>query len=65
MRTTLPLPVLDLEAIRQWADHPLPTDRSKWPALMNQIRSDVIACCDHIDELEQQLKAIGTPGGAA
>ena len=45
----------DLEAVRQWADYPLPVERDKWPALVNQIRSDVSACCDYIEELEAKL----------
>jgi hypothetical protein len=47
--------VFDLEAVRQWADYPLPVERDRWPALLNQIRSDVVACCDYIDELERKL----------
>lgn len=45
----------DMEAVREWEDYELPTDRGKWPALMNQIRSDVSACCDYIEDLEQKL----------
>lgn len=47
--------VFDIAAVRQWQDFPLPADRDKWPALLNQIRADVIACCDRIDELEGRL----------
>lgn len=48
----------DLEAVRQWEDYPLPADREKWPALLNQIRSDVVALCDYVEELEAKLAAV-------
>lgn len=44
-------PVFDLDALRQWQDFPLPADRDRWPALLNQIRGDVAAAVEFIDEL--------------
>jgi hypothetical protein len=46
----------DLEAVRQWEDFPLPADRDKWPALMNQIRSDVSTLCDYVVELATEAE---------
>lgn len=43
--------VFDLDALRQWQDFPLPADRERWPALMNQMRTDMAAAVGLIDEL--------------
>jgi len=48
----------DMAAMRSWADAPLPTERDKWPALVNQVRADIECCCDRIVELEEQLAVL-------
>ena len=45
----------DMRAMREWADVPLPSDRDRWPALVNQVRADIEYCCDRIEELEAEL----------
>ena len=47
--------VFDMRAMREWADVPLPSDRDRWPALVNQVRADIEYCCDRIEELEAEL----------
>lgn len=45
--------VLDIEAMRHWEETPIPTgDDPKRFALWNQIRSDLAAALDRIEELE-------------
>lgn len=46
----------EMEAMRQWADMVLPTDRDRWPAIINEIRENIEWCCDYIVELEDRLR---------
>lgn len=45
----------DTDALEQWANFELPSDRDKWPMYMNQMRSDMASAVEQIRELEAAL----------
>ena len=49
-------PRADVAAMREWAHLVLPTDRDRWPAIINGVRSDLEWCLDYIVELEDKLR---------
>lgn len=42
----------DTVAVREWAGVPMPADDSRAAALWAELRENVIAACDRIDEIE-------------
>ena len=50
------IPVFDVAALRQWAAEPVPADDEGRRGLWGQLRSDVLAAADYIDELLELLE---------
>lgn len=49
------VPVFDVDALRVWADTPMPADFTRQYQLWNQLRSDLEAAAEQIDILTLAL----------
>jgi hypothetical protein len=49
------VPAFDVDAIRMWAETPMPANFDRQFAMFNQLRQDIDAACDHIEILTAAL----------